>query len=201
MIYSVDTGIGEVLVVGDEVGARPRGVMRYAAPAAFVAHPDGDRIAILARGARESQAVVEFDDPVLATLAPSRLEILDLATRELETVVEAPAVAWFWSPDGEMLLYSTTENIDGEVKIVWSIYEDGRSTELSSFTPTGDFARGYLAFFDQYARTTSFWSPDSKAFTYSGGSTREAGIWVYALEEGEPRLVFPGRAATWSPTP
>lgn len=200
VIYGIDTAIGEVLVVGENVSARPRGIMRYAAPAAYVAHPDGDRIAILARGARESQAVVEFDDPVLATLAPARLEILDLDTGELETVVEDPAVAWFWSPDGERLLYSTTVVDEGDVKIQWSIYEDGGSTALGSFTPTGDFARGYLAFFDQYARTTTFWSPDSRAFTYAGGDATSAGIWVQVLGEEEPRLVSPGRTAVWSPT-
>ena len=86
------------------------------------------------------------------------------------------------------------------MKIQWAIYADGRSTTLSAFTPTGDFARGYLSFFDQYARTTNFWSPDSKAFTYAGGSIREAGIWVQSLDEEEPRLVFPGRTAIWSPT-
>ena len=200
VVYAMDAGIGEVLVVGEDISTRPRGILRYAAPAAFVAHPDGDRLAILARGARESQSVVEFDDPLLSTLAPARLEILDLRTGELETVIEAPVIAWFWSPDGERLLYGAPDTETGDVRIRWWVYEDGESTRFAAFTPNGDFAREYLAFFDQFARTTRFWSPDSTAFTYSGGDPTTNGIWVQVVGEPEPHLVARGRVAVWSPT-
>jgi hypothetical protein len=61
-LYAVDAGIGEVLVLRENDAEPPRGVLRYAAPAALAMDPTGNRVAVLARGSRESAAVVEFDD-------------------------------------------------------------------------------------------------------------------------------------------
>jgi TolB protein len=222
LLYAVDAGIGEALVIGDDMASVPTGIMRFAAPAAYVVHPDEDRIAILARGSRESAAVVELDDPLLAVLEPSRLEILDLRSKGLETVTEEPAIAWFWSPDGTRLLYSTAVVEDGDTKVKWWVYENGEVEGFPAFVPTGEFGRGYLAYFDQFDRTTSFWSPDSNAFAYAGGrvtmDTDETptgdgsvpegdvsgagevgGIWVQIVGDRPPMRIADGQVAVWSP--
>ena len=135
-------------------------------------------------------------------------------------LVEGPAVAWFWSPDGERLLYSIPVVEEGETMVKWWVYENGASEELASFVPSAIFGRQYLAFFDQLARSVSFWSPDSTAFVFAGGRPRphdednelsdfgsgladrfqhRRGIWVQLVGQHEPARIADGLVAVWSP--
>ena len=196
LVYGVDAGVGEVLVLRSNTIEQPEGLLRYAAPAAAVATPTGDRLAILARGSRETAAVLEFDDPTLPTLTPGQLVVLDLDSGETTTVIESPLVSWHWSPDGQLLLHSAQVVEEGDLLLKWAVSSDGQTNPYGSFDPTAVLGSEYLAFFDQMDRSTSFWSPDSKAFVYASAT----GVWVQPLGAFEPTVIATGKVAVWSPT-
>jgi Tol biopolymer transport system component len=86
----------------------------------------------------------------------------------------------------------------------------GAARSLASFTPSDDFAF-QLAFFDQYAQSTSIWSPDGRRLVYGtdasgqrrNGSTVSEHIAVLDVDgpEAQPRpaQVARGGLAVWSP--
>lgn len=81
----------------------------------------------------------------------------------------------------------------------WHTWDGLESTSYRTFLPTGVFGRDYLAYFDQYARSHSFWAPDGSAFVYAGGTDlTNRGIWVQPVSEAPPVRVALGEVATWS---
>lgn len=75
----------------------------------------------------------------------------------------------------------------------------GESRQIRFFQPTPEFF-STLSFFDQYQRSATIWSPDSKNVVVSAVSGEEnRGIWVInASGQLDPRLVAPGSLAFWS---
>ena len=64
----------------------------------------------------------------------------------------------------------------------WHLWNGTESQELTRFAPSATFLIDYLRFFDQYARSMTPWSPDSRAFVYAGGGEDgRTGIWVHPV--------------------
>lgn len=76
---------------------------------------------------------------------------------------------------------------------------DGQVRTLATFQPTDNFI-SILPFFDQYARSLTFWSPDSKHFVYTQAEGASDGsVWVADLDGGtQPHKVGDGTLAVWS---
>jgi hypothetical protein len=200
IVFGLARDVGESLAIGGPEGSDTTELLRYTAPMAYVLDPGEDRLAVMVKGSPESQELSDVTDSELPILGPRRLVVVDAATGDIEEVAAALGVAWWWSPDGDRLLYSTQELIDGIQRLQWHVWDGAESTSFTPFSPTGAFGRGYLAFFDQLARSVDLWAPDGSAFVYAGGSgIEDAGIWVQPLHGGGPVRVSHGQVAIWSP--
>ena len=194
--------VGEALAVADRSGGIQRELVRYSTPMAFVVDGIGGRLAVMSRGSPESQELAGVEETDLPIVEANQLVVVDAGDGEVREVSRAQNIAWFWSPDGRLLLYSTLEFLDGVERLQWHTWDGETATSYRAFSPTGIFGRDYLAFFDQFARSITLWAPDGSAFAYAGGTSLEdAGIWVQAVDGGDPVRVSPGVMAMWSPTP
>ena len=160
-------------------------------PTSFVATPDGLRIA--AQSMRDSDALnVAYQEAPL--LPADRVVVIDTESGEVQTVTEEPAIAFFWSPNGERLLVLDVVAPD---EARWSIWEDGETREVVRFLPDPSFLREVIPFFDQYAQSMQLWAPDGSAFAFPGLINDETGIWVTGNGD-EPQLVSNGTWVSWS---
>lgn len=141
------------------------------------------------------------------------LDVLDLETGVLSRISDDPAVAFYFSPDGQQLLVlAVDENLaddDAPVDEIvragswlrWDRWSDGAVLPLARFKPS-PVSIQYLLFFEQYAQSHTFWAPDSSSFVYAGmDENGDDGIWVQAVDgELDPVLISNGTFAVWSPT-
>jgi hypothetical protein len=194
--------VGDALVIADREGTVQRELLRYAPPMAFTVDGPGEELAAMMRGSPESQRLSRVEDSDLPIIEPDQLVVVDTGSGALEEVSGARNIAWFWSPDGRLLLYATVEFVEGIEQLMWHTWDGSESISYQAFSPTGIFGREYLAFFDQFARSISLWAPDASAFVYAGGNSLEdVGIWVQPVDGGEPSRVASGEVALWSPVP
>lgn len=197
--------VGQFLTVVEADGGRSTAVLRYGGPTAYVVHPDGDRLAVMGQSSLGALAVSEFaagggDDSGVPALGADQLTILDLETGETMVIAETRAVSWSWSPDGETLMWTDAPVVDGIQRIRWHATAGGTTSDFAAVSPGGAFARSYLAFFDQFERGLTLWSPDSAAFAYAGGEPgTSSGIWVQRLGAVEPLQIAAGQTVSWSP--
>lgn len=200
LLLGTGRDVGEALALANRHGEIERELVRYAVPMAFVADETGSRVAVMSRGSPESQALSRLEDTDLPIIDAERLVVVATSNGDLEEVSQARNIAWFWSPDGRELLYSTVEAVDGIERLQWHTWDGQETTSYRPFSPTGLFGRDYLAYFDQFALSISLWAPDGSAFAYAGGeSLEDAGIWVQKVDGGDPVRVSPGEVALWSP--
>jgi hypothetical protein len=199
LIFAMSGDVGEVLVFGDRDGSVRTELLLVGDPTAFVMDPAGTRLAVMSTPSASTLALSGVESHEIEVLDPNRLVVIDLDNPEPIEVARARAVAWFWSPAGDRLLYSTQVEVDGTTRLQWHTWDGSKSTSYRTFLPTGVFGRDYLAFFDQYARSHSFWAPDGSAFVYAGGTDlTNRGIWVQPISEAPPVRVALGEVATWS---
>ncbi len=202
LVFATGNDVGEVLVVGDFEGSVQTELLRVGNPTAFVVDPAEQRLAVMSTPSASTLALSEVEPGPVEVLEPNRLVVVGLDGAEVTEVAMARAVAWFWSPAGDQLLYSTQVEIEGATRLQWHTWDGSKSTSYRTFLPTGVFGRDYLAFFDQYARSHSFWAPDGSAFVYAGGTDlTNRGIWVQPLSDAPPVRVALGELAMWSPVP
>jgi TolB protein len=167
--------------------------------------PDGQRI-----------AYHRVNDPTVAPLG--HVFVINNDGGEQRQVSRDPAIAFFWSPDGQRLaLLIPSVEVEGpstrggglaapmlqgrEVLFRWWVMDvpDGELRPVAAFRPTRPFLF-ILPYFDQYAHSIRFWSPDSRYLVYSHlESPGQAGIWVADVEgEESPRRLAGGTLAVWS---
>jgi hypothetical protein len=120
--------------------------------------------------------------------------------RAVEITVAALG-AFFWSPDGERLLYLDPDPEEEQLWFRWGVWDGTSSFLTRRFVPSMLIAGAYLRFFEQYAQSMSLWSPDGTAFAYPGTNEEgEEGIWVQsARPDRAPVLVADGDFVAWSP--
>ena len=163
--------------------------------AAFLWSPDDQEIATA--------------DSTSATL-PSyqRLRVVQADGSGERSVVDESFLAFFWSPDGEWLLYVTIA--PSERALVWKVVPaaGGEPRELVEFGPSSEQFT-MISFFDQYAYSNSLWAPDSSRFVFTGTLSHGAGQTngvapstdkVYAVDvaTGTATELASGRIAFWS---
>lgn len=112
-------------------------------------------------------AVIETSDRVpVNAFGPLYLYSLEPAT--LEQITTMPVMAAFWSPDGTRLLFweGDLSGRPGDFNLrIWS--EDGIE-EVGLARSPADFLQRYLYFSDQYARSHTLWSADSRWIAFAG---------------------------------
>lgn len=190
-----DAGIFHVaddaLVLEDDSGIR-EAVADVEGLVMFVASPDGSRVALQTTGTDDAIEVGLAQTP---TVPSGNVVVLELATGSVESVVDEPALGFFWSSDGSSLL-TLVPGEDALEPLVWS---DGDLREYDGYIPPGTMLQDTFPFFPQYAQSVAFWAPDSSAFAYAGTVGDEIGIWVQRLDTETPTKVAEGRWVSWSP--
>jgi Tol biopolymer transport system component len=136
---------------------------------------------------------------------------------EVRPVGRELAVSFFWSPDSRRLALlvpsleagpstragglAAPAGQEPQLLLRWWVMEapDGELHPVAAFRPTREFLL-ILPYFDQYAHSVRFWSPDSRYLVYSDQESAErAGIWVADVEgEEAPRRLADGSLGVWS---
>lgn len=161
---------------------------------------DGKRVAYL--------AAVSFQP-----LPQGTLTVLDAAGKAASrTLKEEPVLAFFWSPDGRTIAFLTPDTDSGSVDPMFAqssqvIYMklmgydagSGKTWTIARFPPS----RGMLAvlpYFDQYGRSATLWSPDSRFITFTAFSADGTPALYVARADGniKPRFLVNGDYAFWS---
>ncbi len=138
-----------------------------------------------------------------------RLRVVPGDGGSIKTVAEGRIIAFYWSPNGEMLAWVGLDG--GNREFVWwaATVEGGEARELLRAQPSNDMLVT-LSFFDQYAYSHSPWSPDSSRLVLAivpnrsregrNGST-PPGPRIFVVEasgSSEPVEVGAGSLAFWS---
>jgi TolB protein len=142
-------------------------------------------------------------DPLL-----EELQVIDVPSGKTRTVIKDNFAAYFWSPNGERILYAKRKL--GTDLWAWAVVEvkDGKTSEVVDFVPSRQLLQVFQ-YFDQYALSHRLWSPDSQSFVFAGAVGPDVrpmmGLrspTVYAVEAtayASPKALSDGHIAFWSP--
>jgi TolB protein len=208
LLYAVGAGGGQPRLLAAPASGEPAAaqeLFRFDGALSFSLSPDGRRV-----------AYVETRVPV-GMAAYGHLFAIDANGIAGTEVYAGPVLAFWWSPDGQALLFLTLDSPDapgstrqaafrpqqGDTgnRLRWHVWDGTQTRDFAPFLPSQTFFADYLRFFDQYSRSMTLWSPDSRAFVYAGSTgTEPDAIWVQRLDaNARPQRVTTGSMATWSP--
>lgn len=209
-VFATRTGelAGDLILVQ---GSSERTLISYRGLINFTWSPDGSRLAY----SLLSQGDQSF----------SQLTLIDMTSGASRPLTSEGLVAYYWSPDSTRLAYLTYALVSddssaqsstgrdvlisnptqdgGVLELTWHIFDIGseQSTRLASYQPTRQF--GFtLPYFDQYAQSASFWSPDGRYLLLIGSPNGlESAIYrvdTLAGAENQVERIGPGDYAIWS---
>ena len=188
LLFAVADGAGQRLVVAARDGTRQEVVTTFDERISFLLSPDGSQLAYV-------------ETPLASpanTLGP--LYLVDIASGRTRQLSGNPVWGFFWSPDSRKLAWIDSERGAGRLWLRWHVWDGEAARAYGRFLPSLTFLQNYLAFSDQYAQSTSLWSPQSDALVYAGsGMDRAMGIWVQRLDAEQPERIATGVYAAWSP--
>jgi Tol biopolymer transport system component len=204
LFSTADTNNGQAMAVSDAHGQGIQVLFKYNGRISFSWSPSGDRIAYIV-----TESAVQI--PNLGIV-----QVVDPDGKNAQDISKDPALAFFWSPNGKRLAYLTVQassNSSGgrmiglalqtspSVKVQWNVkdFDNGTTRVVATFAPTDNFVN-LLPFFDQYARSMTFWSPDSQSLVYASSESSNIGsIWIASVSAGTPPVkVGEGVFAAWS---
>jgi len=213
LVATHDEGSGEVTLTivnrNGEVQSRPV-VFESNSVVSFDWSPDGKKIAYVS-----SEGLSQTERGPLTVIDPQEPGAAAIYSNSSD-----PVVAYFWSPDGKKIAYFTQrfimpdsseseegnqENGSGQNQIpILTPYvldvETGESLQLTDpYVPTPQFLQ-VVAFFSQYQRSATIWSPDSEDIVISVvTASGQASIRVVSASGNlEPRSISDGVLAFWS---
>jgi TolB protein len=137
--------------------------------------------------------------PGIPLSTPDQLVVHDLDADVTYDVADEPPMVISWSPDASRLLYCTRIERGEPPLLQWFVWSVEGTRPLAMYRPSTALAREYFPFADQYARSRTWWSPDSDAFCFAGSDLEgHDGVWVQPLDRRAER-VSSGQVAFWSP--
>jgi TolB protein len=196
------------LLVTDHQGTVEKELATFQGAVAFGWSPDGKKIAYIAG-----------EDQQPGVIGP--LTVMDVENpTAVKTAQEDKIAAFFWSPDSRKVAYfvpsvvSPTPEPDQaeksapsgqpqQVTVLLTLHvldvQRGRDRRIATFQPTSQFL-GILPYFDQYQRSATIWSPDSRNLVLPAyASDGKPGIWVVPASGAlEMRYLADGLLAFWS---
>ncbi len=200
LAYVVDRKNGQVaLVVANADGSSPREMVGLAPrTTSFSWSPDSKQIAF---STLRDEGAMSYDG----------VNLLDLASGNISTLVSDPVIAYYFSPDGRRLAYIGAT----EVSNTWNVIELGGAKaagrRLGNFVATRSESVAYRVF-DQYTLSHRVWSPDSRALVFAGvmlkegmalpsGAMPPSSVWMLPVDGAPPQSLAEGDVAFWSPAP
>lgn len=225
ILYSTQDGSEQAIALSDAAGSNIKKLATYRGRASFSLAPDGIDIAYLLTEADTRLAhygplrVVDANganirlvsqEPVLAFLwSPDGTKLayltVTVGTRsnfrfDFPAVPSSRALA---ANAPEQFLTSPYQDQGGQatVQLNWRVWD--RATDASrivaTFVPTVSFLN-MIPYFDQYANSSTFWSPDSKSLVYTSLENETSGAVFIADAVGgnSPRKIGEGVIAYWS---
>jgi TolB protein len=213
ILYAATNGSADdALFLADAHGTNERSIATFRGSIAFAWSPNGKKIA----------SMVTQEDAALPNIGPIWVSDADGSNRQ--QLITDDTLAFYWSPDSQQIAYLTivqagngTSSLDkknnigtrlaaplpqaDQVKLGWRVMNlaDKRVRTIAAFDPTPDFLQ-VLPYFDQYARSITFWSPDSRQFVYTQSEGSNIGsVWVADVAgSGAPQRIGDGTVAVWS---
>jgi Tol biopolymer transport system component len=197
------TGGQQQLILTDSSGRLQRVLADYEGNIAFDWAPKGD-YAVYLTADPTSQALVG-DLTFLNLRKPNEPELI---TTEANDVM-----GFFWSPDGKKLAFfvpvvmsdaaegeeQTAENSQFLLELHVAEPKTGNFKRIAVFQPTPTFLN-IFPFFDQYQRSVTIWSPNSRYIVVSAVAGEDVqGLFIVpASGDFEPRFLTEGRLGFWS---
>lgn len=210
LFAGTDGSSGDSLFLADAQGNQARALLPYQGNIAFAWSPDGKEIA----------SIVTAGDAGLPNYGPVWVSDTDGGNRR--QVTQDDALAFYWSPQSDAIAFLTVAGPnpgqsgltgprarglaapgrqDQQLILRWQLVNVATKSvrTLASFTPTQDFL-SVLPYFDQYARSLTFWAPDGRRFVYTEDAGNGTGsVWVADVTGKEqPTRVGDGTLADWS---
>ncbi len=215
----------DALYLASAQGGNPNPIVTYTGAIAFSWSPDGSKIASLVTpedadlpvqgpifvsdASGQSRKAVTTEDAIAFYWSPDGKQIAYLtllqpgqgssrAADDLRLVLQRLSRAGRAAKAGGL---SAPLPQTADIQMRWKIVDlaDGSVRTLVTFSPTDHFI-SLLPFFDQYARSVTFWSPDSRRLVYTQQEGQDGGsIWVVDTAPGStPRKIGDGTLAVWS---
>jgi TolB protein len=201
LLLAAETEPGEqALLLTDGRGLQPRVLATFDGSISFAWSPDSQQVAYI----DGEQATALGGLGRLVVLSPDGEEPLFVSEQEL-------VAAFFWSPDSRKIAYFVPATLSpqegqgeaGGQNLLLGLHvldvKSGEARRISVFIPTEQFL-SVLPYFDQYQRSATLWSPDSRLLVVSGYLQQGAPtIWVApASGNMESRPIAEGLLAFWS---
>ena len=205
LAYVAAAGSGSAVVLRELQGPEERLLAEVPGFAYFAFAPRGSRIAVMT-SARPGPS------------ADGELVIYDTRAEAELTLPHDDVVAFFWAPNGQRIAYLVPARADDEsgleidpafareqglfyAELRVANVRRGNSWRVAQFPLSPRFVREQLPYFDQYLRSTSVWSPDSRSLAYPAlTEAGTPGIFVSPANGTlRPRLIADGDFAHWSP--
>jgi TolB protein len=195
LAYVIDNKNGQfMLMVANGDGGSPKPMVGLApTTTALVWAPDSKHLAF---STLKEKGKLSYDG----------INLLDIGTGNVSTLVSDSVIAFNFSPDGRWLAYiGTTESSN-----TWNVIATGggASRKLCDFVASTVQSIAYQVF-DQYALSHRIWSPDSRALVFAGVMLKPGqapseqmpppSVWVLPIDGQAPRALADGSVAFWSP--
>lgn len=210
LVFATRTDDGDVLVSSGTDGEGRLELGTYEGYLTFAVSPGTNRIAVQVVDASDlaDPGVVTASAPrtqpagPAPEIPPGGLYVVATFGGELVPVSSEPATAFFWSPDGQGLAWLEPATLAGELWYQWFFLTPNGLLDGPVFRPSDTLLTDYLPFFDQFAKSITFWSPAGDQFVFAGTSVDgESGVFVHEVAAGGATIrIADGEFAAWSPT-
>jgi TolB protein len=198
-----DSSKNQTVAVSNAQGEDTKTLFKYDGRISFSWSPSGDRIAYI------------VTDSTIQVPNFGHVQVVGANGQDNQEVSTDPSLAFFWAPNGKRLAYLTVLVSSGgssyrslgpaqqgaQVQLQWKVkdFDTGATRLVASFTPTDNFIN-LLPFYDQYARSMTFWSPDSQSLVYASSDSSGSGsVWIAAVASAaSPLKIGDGLFASWS---
>jgi TolB protein len=208
--YSIGANLGSQSIVIESRDGGNRHEIPIPGLAAFSFAPGGGSLAFIAPAEPTTQPV---DFPI------GPLRVVDVATGSVRTLQEGSLIAFFWSPDGRTIatlrIPAPGENEVASLglRLPPVATDTGYNLSLAFVdVATGDvrattkvrvtylFGLQVLPYFDQYALSHRFWSPDSSSIALPMVNDEGVdGVVVLPADGSAQRRLTNGEMGSWSP--
>ncbi len=222
LLFSTQADSKQEVAIANAQGSEIKKLFSYQGRASFALSPDGTQVAYMVTDsdvqlphfsivhmidANGGNARAISQDPALAFLwSPDSQKIAYLTVTVGENQsnfnhhAPLPPLATT-RPDRFVAPPPTHQGGQTRIQLHWNVWDrtTGQSRRIATFLPTTSFL-SVIPYFDQYANSSTFWSPDSLSFVYTTRELQDTGsVWIAdALGKNAPRKIGDGVIAFWS---